>query len=84
MYGQAQLAVAYSTAYSLTKDEKYKRVVEDILLYVSRDLTHSQGGFFAAEDADSKPVASSLEKKEGAFCVWDWEDTSKLNWKMNL
>ena len=78
MYGQAQLAVAYSTAYSLTKDEKYKRVVEDILLYVSRDLTHSQGGFFAAEDADSKPVASSLEKKEGAFCVWDWEETQRL------
>ena len=41
--------MAYSTAYSLTKEEKYRRVVEDILLYVTRDLTHPQGGFFAAE-----------------------------------
>ena len=70
--------MAYSTAHSLTKDEKYKRVVEDILLYVTRDLTHPQGGFFAAEDADSKPDASSQEKKEGAFCVWDWEEIERL------
>ena len=78
MYRQAQLAIAYSTAYSLTKKEKYKRVVEDIFLYVTRDLTHPKGGFFAAEDADSKPTASSLEKKEGAFCVWDWQEVQTL------
>lgn len=41
LYDQAQLAVVYSNAYLLTKDEKFANVVRDILTYVSRDLSHS-------------------------------------------
>ena len=78
LYDQAQLAIAYSTAYSITKQERYKAVVEDILLYVTRDMTHVSGGFYAAEDADSKPTADSEEKKEGAFCVWEWDEIQRL------
>ena len=78
LYLKAQLAIAYSTAFSITKDEKYKAVVEDILLYVTRDMTHPSGGFYAAEDADSKPAADSEEKKEGAFCVWGWAEVQSL------
>ena len=48
LYLKAQLAIAYSTGFSITKDEKYKAVVEDILLYVTRDMTHPSGGFYAA------------------------------------
>ena len=70
--------MAYSTALSLTQEDRYRGVVEDILLYVTRDMTHSSGGFFAAEDADSYPMDSRLEKKEGAFCVWTWEEIQGL------
>ena len=41
-------------------------------------ISHQEGGFFSAEDADSLPTASSKEKKEGAFCVWKREEVYKL------
>ena len=36
------------------------------------------GGVFAAEDADSFPLAASEHKKEGAFCVWAESEISSL------
>jgi len=39
LYDQAQLAVAYSTAYVATKDSLYADIVRDILTYVNRDLS---------------------------------------------
>ena len=78
LYDQAQLVMAYSAALSITQEEKYRKVVDDILLYVTRDMTHSSGGFFSAEDADSYPMDNPSEKKEGAFCVWSWEEIKTL------
>lgn len=39
LYDQAQLALAYSTAYVATKDPVYADIVRDILTYVNRDLS---------------------------------------------
>ncbi|PYJ78928.1 MAG: hypothetical protein DME22_26140, partial [Verrucomicrobia bacterium] len=46
-------------------------VARDILRYVMRDMTHPEGGFYSAEDADS-------EGKEGKFYCWTREELSKL------
>lgn len=78
LYDQAQLAVTYSTAYLITKEAKYTEVVRDILSYVSRDLSHPEGGFFSAEDADSLPEGNSTSKKEGAFYVWTYSEVEEL------
>ena len=43
----------------------------DILDYVLRDLTHPDGGFYSAEDADS-------EGHEGKFYCWTHDELSKL------
>lgn len=40
LYDQAQLAVLFSAAYLITKDDLYHETVKDILTYVSRDLSH--------------------------------------------
>ena len=40
--------------------------------------TTKDGGFYAAEDADSFPLATSQQKKEGAFCVWTQREISSL------
>jgi uncharacterized protein YyaL (SSP411 family) len=49
-------------------------VAIDTLLYVRRDLTHPEGAFYSAEDADSVPPEDAASphphKKEGAFYVW--------------
>lgn len=78
LYDQAQLSTAYTNAFLLTKEQKYANVVRDILKYVSRDLSHPEGGFFSAEDADSYPTLDSQEKKEGAFYVWTYEEINSL------
>uniref|UniRef100_A0A914RRW1 DUF255 domain-containing protein n=1 Tax=Parascaris equorum TaxID=6256 RepID=A0A914RRW1_PAREQ len=44
-----------------------KEIVEDIADYVHRNLTHPEGGFHSAQDADSLPSHSAKAKREGAL-----------------
>ncbi|OWR52746.1 Spermatogenesis-associated protein 20 [Danaus plexippus plexippus] len=78
LYDQAQLMVAYTDAYLATKEEYYADVVRDIVKYVNRDLRHDLGGYYSAEDADSYPVFGADKKKEGAFCVWEYDEINSL------
>ncbi len=71
LYDNAQLAVNYLEAYQVTHDDELKRVAQETLAYIQRDMTHPEGGFYSAEDADSLPSADAKEKKEGAFYVWE-------------
>src|SRR5579885_1455967 len=70
LYDQAQLAISYLEAFQITRDGQYASAARDIFTYVQRDLTHPEGGFFSAEDADSPDPANPGEKREGAFYVW--------------
>jgi hypothetical protein len=75
LYDQAQLANSYLEAYQVTGDAQYAAVARDIFDYVLRDLTHSEGGFYSAEDADSAAdPAHPKEKTEGAFYIWSYQE----------
>jgi len=63
LYDNAQLVRIYLDGWRLTKEERFRQVVEETLEYVRREMTHPDGAFFSAQDADS-------EGHEGAFFVW--------------
>lgn len=53
-YDNAQLALAYLHGYLVTGNTDYRRICEETLDFVLRELTHSEGGFFSSLDADSE------------------------------
>jgi uncharacterized protein len=79
LYDQAQLAAAYLEAYQITREEPFAEVARGIFEYVLRDLTHPEGGFYSAEDADSAPDAADLKhKSEGAFYIWSADEIAQV------
>ena len=71
LYDQAQLAISYIEAYQITHNALYSDIARSTLDYVLRDMTHADGGFYSAEDADSViDPANPREKGEGAFYIW--------------
>ncbi len=79
LYDQAQLANSYLEAYQITRDEAFAEVARGIFEYVLRDMTHPEGGFLSAEDADSViDPANPHEKGEGAFYVWSMDELKQL------
>jgi len=67
LYDNAQLVRLYLDGWRLTKEDRFREVVEETLEYVRREMTHPDGAFFAAQDADS-------DGREGAFFVWTPEE----------
>jgi hypothetical protein len=71
LYDQALLAGVYLRGWMVTGTARYRRVVEETIEYVLRDLRHPEGGFFSAEDADSEGV-------EGKFYCWQLDEIRAL------
>ncbi len=63
LYDNALLASVYLHAWAMTGDGGYRRVVEETLDYLVRDMRLPEGGFASAQDADTLG-------EEGLTYIW--------------
>ncbi|MFQ5587443.1 MAG: thioredoxin domain-containing protein [Nitrospiria bacterium] len=71
LYDNAQLVPLYFETFQASGDLFFKETGIDILEYVLREMTDQDGGFYAAEDADS-------EGGEGAFYTWSPQEVRAI------
>ncbi len=67
LYDNALLMIAYSAAYSMTKNPVYLDTAKETADYVLREMTSQDGGFYSAQDADSDGV-------EGKFYTFSLDE----------
>ncbi|PGF14750.1 thioredoxin domain-containing protein [Natrinema sp. CBA1119] len=73
LYDNAEIPRAFLAGYQLTGEDRYAEIVADTLTFVTRELTHDEGGFFSTLDAQSESPETG-EREEGAFYVWTPEE----------
>jgi len=71
LYDNALLARAYIDAHRITGSRLYKRITEETLDFVVREMRAPNGAFYSTQDADSEGV-------EGKFYVWSLEEFTKI------
>jgi uncharacterized protein YyaL (SSP411 family) len=70
LYDNALLTRLGAHLWQATRDPETRRVTEETIDWVARDMTSSDGGFYSSLDADS-------EGHEGTFYVWTREEIER-------
>jgi uncharacterized protein len=71
LYDNALLSRAYLHAYLLTGNYSYRRISEEILDYIAREMTSPEGAFYSSQDADS-------DGEEGSFFLWTIKEVESI------
>ena len=71
LYDNALLSRVYLHTYLVTGKPFYRRIAEETLDYVVREMTAPEGGFYSTQDADS-------EGEEGKFFTWTLSEIEQV------
>lgn len=66
-YDNALLILVLAEAFQITKDVEYKKIINQTIAFMKREMLSVEGGFYAAIDADSEGI-------EGKFYTWTKEE----------
>ena len=76
LYDNGQLLFLYADGWQISKDVRYKRIVEETVTWLTRDMRDINGAFYSSFDADS--LDNDGHSAEGAFYVWQLEEVKQL------
>jgi len=76
LYDNGQLLSLYAKAYAHTKNLRYKKVVQETVTFLKRELMAPNAAFYSSLDADSHNSEGTLE--EGAYYVWKASELAEL------
>jgi uncharacterized protein len=71
LYDNALLSQVYLHAYVVTGTPLFKRIAEQTIDYVLREMTGPEGGFYSTQDADS-------EGMEGKYYLWTHDEVTDI------
>lgn len=71
LYDNALLVGVLCDAYAVTKNNRYKVAIDEIIAFAERELKDATGGYYSALDADSEGV-------EGKYYTWTWEEWQEV------
>ncbi len=71
LYDNGQLLTVYALAYELSPRDDFRRVVEETVEFVLREMTDAGGAFYSAIDAETNA-------EEGRYYVWGREEVKKV------
>jgi len=71
LYDNALLSRVYLHAYIVTRKPLFRRIAEETIDYVLREMTGPEGSFYSAQDADSEGV-------EGKYYVWALDEVKSV------
>ncbi len=71
LYDNALLSRLYLHAYQATGKQLYRRIVEQTLDYILREMSDKEGGFYSTQDADTEGV-------EGKYYIWTPDEVAEV------
>jgi len=71
LYDNGQMISVYAHAYQITKDDFYKKVLDEIIVFIEKTLVAPEGGYYSSLNADT-------DEGEGKYYSWKKNDFEKV------